>query len=91
MMQIYWGFLLFPTVLWLIISLLLPPAKEALDYDLGENRVQAGFPAAFSSDWFLELEKYYNDRAPFRSVLITMNRSLSEMLENPSEVRTCIS
>lgn len=86
MLQIFQMILIVPSLLWLVvclISLAVPGVKETLDYDLGENRKLASFPSEFSGQWFGDVEKYYNDHAPFRSLLVSANSQLSYMLEAP--------
>lgn len=86
MLNIFRLSLIIPTALWLFIcfiSLLFPGIKKAIDYDLGENRYLASFPTNFSSDWFSDLETYYNDHVPFRSLLIDANKSLKYAAEIP--------
>ncbi len=66
--------LILPSAVWGVLRMIArsnPAVMEMLDYDLGENRERAPFPESFDLDEYTkELEAYYNDRAPFRSVLI---------------------
>ena len=55
---------------------------EQLDYDLGENRELTAFPSgAGIGNITSELEAYYNDHAPYRSILISINRHINSKLE----------
>ena len=65
--------LILPTVIWIFGKLLPGKPINALNFDLGENRTMAAFPTEFSSSYGLELEAFYNDRLPFRSVIIAAN------------------
>ncbi len=78
--------LILPSLAWgvlRLISLNDPALMELLDYDLGENRNRAPFPESFDLDEYTkQLEAYYNDRAPFRSILIRWNQRFSGKLES---------
>ena len=75
--------LVFPTIIWGIGMIVSKDAIGSLDYDLGEKREKALFPEQFSADYGIEIEAYYNDRLPFRSVIITANRKLTSAMEKP--------
>lgn len=80
--------LVLPTLAWGIICLIgtaFPEVMDTVDYDLGENRVMAGFPDSFSSNWFGEVEACYNDHLPFRSVLMSANKGFQSFIEIPYE------
>ncbi len=81
----FMAILILPSLAWGVLQLIgmkNPAVTEMLDYDLGENRERAPFPESFDPDEYTrQLEAYYNDRAPFRSVLIHWNRRLSGKLE----------
>lgn len=78
--------LILPSAVWGVLRMIArsnPAVMEMLDYDLGENRERAPFPESFDLDEYTkELEAYYNDRAPFRSVLIRWNQRFSGKLES---------
>lgn len=78
--------LILPSLAWGVLQLIArndPGVMEMLDYDLGENRNKAPFPESFDLDEYTkQLEAYYNDRAPFRSVLIRWNQKFSGRLES---------
>lgn len=77
--------LILPQVSWVILRLVCgdnSQIMQSLDYDLGENRELAAFPdGADIGSITSELEAYYNDHAPYRSVLITINRRINSKLE----------
>ena len=81
----FMAILILPSLAWGVLRLCSrknPAVMERLDYDLGENRNKAPFPESFSLNEFTkQLEAYYNDRAPFRSVLIRWNQRFSGKLE----------
>lgn len=83
---IFMSLLVLPTVVWFGlkgIALINPGIMETVDYDLGENRNKAEFPSSFSASYTAELEAYYNDRLPFRSMTISANRELTSLVEAP--------
>lgn len=77
--------LILPQVSWTVLKLVCgdnSQVMERLDYDLGENRELAAFPDdADIGSITSELEAYYNDHAPYRSALITINRRINSKLE----------
>lgn len=75
--------LVFPTLIWGIGKIVAEDSIRSLDYDLGEKREKALFPKEFTADYGTEMEAYYNDRLPFRSVLITANRKMTSAMEKP--------
>lgn len=83
--------LILPSLAWgvlQLISLKNPAVMERLDYDLGENRNLASFPESFDlNEYTRQLEAYYNDRAPFRSVLIRWNQRFSGKLESAYQTK----
>jgi len=80
---VFLAVLIIPGIMWGIGMLLPGDDFKALDYDLGEKRNKAEFPQQFTSAYGTEIEAYYNDRLPFRSVIITANRKLTAALEKP--------
>ena len=67
-----------------IVGVFAPSVIEKIDYDLGENRTKTKFPTSFNLKTITsELEAYYNDRVPFRSVIITANRGINSVIEKP--------
>ena len=75
--------LITPSFLWGMGKLMPHTQFEQLDYDLGENRNKAPFPEKFSSAYGTEIETYYNDRLPFRSIIISANRKMTSFIETP--------
>ena len=75
--------LVLPTLIWGAGTLVAGENMKTLDYDLGENREKASFPEQFTSAYGTEVEAYYNDRLPFRSVIISANRKLTAAVEKP--------
>lgn len=77
--------LILPQTSWLILKLVCgnnSQVMEKLDYDLGENRELADLPSGGDiGNITSELEAYYNDHAPYRSILITINRRINSKLE----------
>ena len=77
--------LILPQASWLILKLVYKNntgVMEQLDYDLGENRELTAFPSgAGIGNITSELEAYYNDHAPYRSILISINRQFNSKLE----------
>ena len=82
---IFMGLLIMPSVAWGICRLTEQwdsLIMQALDYDLGENREPASFPKELNLPGITsELEAYYNDHVPFRSVIITLNSRINSRLE----------
>lgn len=77
---IFLSILILPTICWGIISLC--GMKEKLDFDLDEKREKHTIPSDVKfSELPAEIEAYYNDRVPFRSVLIKANNRLNTNLE----------
>lgn len=85
--SIFVAMLLLPTVLWgvlKIVSIGNPSLMEAIDFDTGENRAFAKFPDKFDPQTFTsEVEAWYNDHLPFRSVLYKTQNNIENALETP--------
>lgn len=75
--------LILPTILWGVGKLLPGKPIEVLNYDLDENRNLASFPTQFTATYGTDLETFYNDHLPFRSVIISANRRLTAATEKP--------
>lgn len=84
-MVLFLVILILPQVSWLIIKATCrnnQDLMEKLDYDLGENRELAAMPDGSNfAGITAELDSYYNDHAPYRSILITLNRRINSRLE----------
>ncbi len=80
--RIFYLLILAPAILWAVLSV--SGAAEKLDYATGEKRnkhkIAEGTTLANLTE---ELELCYNDRVPFRSLLLTVNSSLNYALELP--------
>lgn len=76
-----------PMISWGIIkiySIENPGINDVVDYDLGENRLKATMSEVLTLDNVTsEIEKYYNDRIPYRSVIITAKKNFDNALEKP--------
>ena len=85
--SIFMALLLLPTIVWgvlMILNTANPTIMEKLDFDTGENRTMAEFPDTFDPQRFTsEVESWYNDNLPFRSVLYSTQQKLSSALEAP--------
>ncbi len=81
---LFTAFLVLPTLIWGILSLCSPGTAENLNFDTGENRALAAFPEKFDPATFpAEVEAWYNDHLPFRSVLYKTQETLDNKLEAP--------
>lgn len=82
----FMALLILPTLAWGVISIadhFSPGLMASLDYDLGENRNKAAFPAEYDPDTYpAQVESYYNDRVPFRSVIISANTDFTALTED---------
>ncbi len=79
-------FLVLPSLLWgglKIASTFNCNAIEKLNFDTGENRNFAEFPKNFDPKTITsDLESWYNDNLPFRSVVFLAKKSIDKKLEN---------
>ena len=75
--------LVLPTAIWGVGKLLPGNPIDVLDYDLGENRNLATFPTEFTPTYGTDLEAFYNDHLPFRSIIISANRKVTATTEKP--------
>lgn len=80
---LFLAILIMPTVIWGVGTIVSTDYFREMDYDLGEKREKAPMPTSFSSSYGTKMEAYYNDRLPFRSVIITANRRLTSAIEKP--------
>ncbi len=85
MAALFLGIMILPPAVWGVLCLAgrgNPALMERIDFDLGENRSKAEYPERFDpADYTGRLEAFYNDRAPFRSLLISGYRKLEGKLE----------
>lgn len=57
--------------------------NEDINYDIGENRILAKFPTEFTgNDYPSEVETWYNDHLPFRSVLHSLYSKINMYLDD---------
>lgn len=77
--------LILPTLLWgalMLVNKVNPAIMETVNFDTGENRAFAKFPDSFDPQTFTaEVESWYNDNLPFRSVLYKTQETLENGLE----------
>ena len=64
---IFIAILVVPSLIW---EIKLKTGSRIFETELGENRQLALWPDYYSESYISEVETYYNDHAPFRSVLI---------------------
>ena len=80
--SIFVAMLLVPTIAWGVLHLF--GAAEPLKFDTGENRNLASFPKEFNPETVTsEIEAWYNDHLPFRSVLYKAQNELEHWIEQP--------
>ena len=81
---LFCALLFLPPLVWGALQIAAPAAVETLDFDLGENRNPADFPSEFDPQAFpLQFETWFNDHAPFRSVIITAQNAIESAAERP--------
>lgn len=80
--RIFYGILILPTILWAFLSLI--RVARVLDYDTGEKRNKHTIEEGTNlSNITSELEAVYNDRVPFRSVMLSINSTINWLTELP--------
>jgi hypothetical protein len=71
--------LVLPTVSWgalSVVNIAVPSVMEKLDFDTGENRTKADFEVSDGLNHiFSDVEKWYNDRVPFRAVILSAQKN----------------
>ena len=84
---VFIAMLLLPTIVWgalLALNSVNPAIMDTVDFDTGENRAFAEFPKDFDPQTFTsQVESWYNDHLPFRSVLYKTQETLDNALEKP--------
>ena len=87
--SIFIAILILPTAAWGILKVAAisnPAIMERLDFDTGENRQLASFPKEFNIKTITsDLENWYNDNLPFRSVIYSVYDKIDEAVEQPYE------
>ena len=79
---IFLAVLLVPAILWGMTGLF--GLNKYLDYDTNEKRNKHELAEDLSvGNLTSELEAYYNDRVPFRSVLLSVNRGINTAVDFP--------
>ncbi len=85
--SIFSALLILPSLIWgalRIANIFEPTIMETLNFDTGENRALAEFPTAFDPKTITkEIEDWYNDNLPFRSVLYKTQNNIENKLEKP--------
>ena len=85
--SVFMAILVLPTLIWgalLLVDQVNPEIMEALNFDTGENREMAKFPSEFNAKTITsEIESWYNDNLPFRSVLYKTQEVLKGEMEKP--------
>ena len=85
--EIFIALILLPMLSWGVISIIDSKNNsimKSLDFDLNEKRNKATLSEVFDATKFTsEVENYYNDRLPYRSILITFKRYLDAKIELP--------
>lgn len=67
-----------PSIVWIFLS-----DNKEINFDLGENRNLAEFPEEFAGNHYPdEIENWYNDNLPFRSVLHTGYSMLDTFIDS---------
>ena len=84
---VFMAMLLLPTIIWGALTALNavnPAIMETVNFDTEENRAFAEFPKKFDPQTFTsQVESWYNDHLPFRSVLYKTQETLENKLEKP--------
>ena len=79
--------LILPSVIWGVLTVLEYNGihcRQKFEVELDEKRKLASFPTSLDFGTLtLELENYYNDRVPFRSLLISTNSKIEQKIEEP--------
>lgn len=85
--SIFSALIILPSIVWgalKIANIFDPTIMETLNFDTGENRVLAEFPDTFDAKTITkDIENWYNDNLPFRSVLYKTQNDFENKLEKP--------
>ncbi len=82
--SIFVAILILPMLTWGALKLISPATVEKLSFDTGEQRNFATFPETFHPQTFTaEVETWFNDNLPFRSVLYKTQENMINSLEKP--------
>lgn len=84
---VFISILVLPTLLWgvlKVVNVFNPAIMEKIDFATDENRALAKFPEKFDPKTItVEIENWYNDHLPFRSVIYTAQDKLDKAIEKP--------
>lgn len=87
--SVFISILVLPTLLWGVLkvaNIFNPAIMEKIDFATDENRALAKFPEKFDPKTVtVEIENWYNDHLPFRSVIYTAQDKLDKEIEKPYE------
>ena len=85
--SLFIAILILPSVAWGVLKLIdiaNPAIMQQLDFDTGENRKMADFPSRFDPKTITsDIESWYNDNLPFRSVLYSTYDRIDKAIETP--------
>ena len=85
--SVFVSLLLLPTLVWgclKVANIFEPSIMETLDFDTGENRAFAEFPTSFNPKTITkDIEAWYNDNLPFRSILFKTQVTIDTLFERP--------
>ena len=84
LVSIFICILIMPTILWGCITLFWGNndfVKKYILFELNEKRVKAELPNGFDNNITSDLEKYYNDRIPFRNFIIRVNTKTDSLMD----------
>ena len=80
--SIFMAILILPTAVWGAIGIFSKDTQNALSFDTGENRKLAEFPTEFDMQKVTsQIDAWYNDHLPFRSVLYSAQSSMKNWIE----------
>ena len=86
---VFMAILILPTAIWGVLKIAAisnPAIMEKLNFDTGENRQLASFPTECNLKTVAsDIEKWYNDNLPFRSVIYSTYDKMDEAIERPYE------
>ena len=78
--------LIMPSLTWMFFSISKDKTViEMLDYDLKENRNKNDLTDLNIENITQKLDDYYNDRVPYRSIIISTYRTIDSIIELPYE------
>lgn len=85
--SVFLSIIMLPTIAWgilKVVGIANPSIMEKVDFDTEENRAMAKFPDKFDPKTVTaDIETWYNDNLPFRSVIYTAQDKLNKSIERP--------